>query len=48
MPSTRSEAVILSAVRTPVDHILETLGLKDAERVAMLGGTMCKLLNIPG
>ena len=33
---------------TPVDHILETPGLKDAERVAMLGGNMCKLLSIPG
>jgi aminocarboxymuconate-semialdehyde decarboxylase len=33
---------------TPVDHILETPGLKDAERAAMLGDNMCKLLNIPG
>ena len=33
---------------TPVDHILQTPGLKDADRVAMLGGNMCKLLNIPG
>lgn len=32
---------------TPVDHILETPGLSNAEKTAMLGGNMCKLLNIP-
>jgi len=31
---------------TAVDHILETPGLKDAEREAMLGGTAAKLLRI--
>ena len=29
-----------------VDHILETQGLSDAERVAILGGTAEKLLAI--
>lgn len=32
---------------TPVDHILGTPGLSNADKEAMLGGTMCKLLNIP-
>jgi aminocarboxymuconate-semialdehyde decarboxylase len=32
---------------TPVDHILGTPGLRDADKIAMLGGTMCKLLHIP-
>jgi predicted TIM-barrel fold metal-dependent hydrolase len=32
---------------TPVDHILETPGLSNADKAAMLGGNMCKLLNIP-
>jgi aminocarboxymuconate-semialdehyde decarboxylase len=31
---------------TSVDHILQTPGLSDAEKVAMLGGTACKLLGI--
>jgi aminocarboxymuconate-semialdehyde decarboxylase len=31
---------------TAVDHILNTPGLSDAERVAMLGGTATKLLGI--
>lgn len=30
----------------PVDHILETPGLSDADRVAMLGGTAAKLLHM--
>lgn len=32
---------------TPCDHILETPGLSNADKEAMLGGTVCKLLNIP-
>ena len=32
--------------RTSVDHILDTPGLSDDERVAMLGGTAAKLLRI--
>jgi aminocarboxymuconate-semialdehyde decarboxylase len=32
--------------KTPVDHILETSGLNDADRIAMLGETAAKLLNI--
>jgi aminocarboxymuconate-semialdehyde decarboxylase len=32
---------------TPVDQVLAAPGLSDADRVAILGGTMCKLLNIP-
>ena len=31
---------------TPVDHILGTPGLSDADRIAMLGGTAAKLLGI--
>ena len=31
---------------TPVDHILDTPGLSDADREAILGGTACKLLGI--
>lgn len=31
---------------TSVDHILETPGLSDADRIAMLGGTAAKLLGI--
>ena len=30
----------------PVDHILETPGLSDADRIAMLGGTAAKLLHM--
>jgi aminocarboxymuconate-semialdehyde decarboxylase len=33
---------------TSVDHILNTPGLKDADRVAMLGGNLTRLLEIPG
>ena len=32
--------------KTPVDHILETPGLSDADRIAMLGETASKLLGI--
>jgi aminocarboxymuconate-semialdehyde decarboxylase len=32
---------------TPVDHILDTPGLTDADKTAMLGGNVCKLLRIP-
>jgi aminocarboxymuconate-semialdehyde decarboxylase len=32
---------------TPVDDVLTQPGLSDAERIAILGGTMCKLLKIP-
>jgi predicted TIM-barrel fold metal-dependent hydrolase len=32
---------------TPVDHILNTPGLSNSDKIAMLGGNMCKLLNIP-
>jgi aminocarboxymuconate-semialdehyde decarboxylase len=31
---------------TPVDHLMATPGLSDAERTAILGGTMSKLLRI--
>jgi aminocarboxymuconate-semialdehyde decarboxylase len=33
---------------TSVDHILNTPGLSDADKVAMLGGTAAKLLGIQG
>jgi aminocarboxymuconate-semialdehyde decarboxylase len=32
--------------RTSVDHILNTPGFSDEERVAMLGGTAARLLGI--
>jgi aminocarboxymuconate-semialdehyde decarboxylase len=32
---------------TPVDHVMNTPGLSDADRAAILGGTACKLLGIP-
>jgi len=32
---------------TSVDHILNTPGLSDADKVAMLGGTAQRLLGIP-
>ena len=32
--------------KTSVDHILDTPGLSDAERAAMLGDTAAKLLGI--
>jgi aminocarboxymuconate-semialdehyde decarboxylase len=31
---------------TPVDHLMATLGLSDADRTAILGGTISKLLRI--
>ena len=30
-----------------IDHILETEGLTDAEKVAILGGNLTKYLGIP-
>ena len=32
--------------RTSVDHILNTPGLTDDERIAMLGGTAARLLGL--
>ena len=32
---------------TPVDDVMSQPGLSDADRIAILGGTMCKLLKIP-
>jgi aminocarboxymuconate-semialdehyde decarboxylase len=34
-------------VSSPVDHIFETSGLSDADRIAILGGNACKWLGIP-
>jgi aminocarboxymuconate-semialdehyde decarboxylase len=34
-------------VKGPVDHVLNTPGLSDAERIAILGGTAAKLMKIP-
>ncbi len=34
-------------VKGPVDHILKTPGLSDAERIAILGGNAAKLMKIP-
>ena len=31
----------------PIDHILNTPGLGDADRVAILSGNACKWLGIP-
>ena len=33
-------------VTAPVDHVLKTPGLNDAEREAILGGTAAKLLKL--
>jgi aminocarboxymuconate-semialdehyde decarboxylase len=34
-------------VKGPVDHILDTPGLTDAERIAILGGNAAKLMKVP-
>src|SRR5689334_1186352 len=34
-------------VKGPVDHILNTPGLSDAERIAILGGNAAKLMKVP-
>jgi aminocarboxymuconate-semialdehyde decarboxylase len=34
-------------VKGPVDHILNTSGLSDAERIAILGGNAAKLMKVP-
>jgi len=31
----------------PVEEVFAATGLSDADRTAILGGTMCKLLKIP-
>jgi hypothetical protein len=33
-------------VKDPVDHVLDTPGLSDAERIAILGGNAAKLLRL--
>jgi aminocarboxymuconate-semialdehyde decarboxylase len=32
---------------TPVDHVMAATELSDADKIAIIGGTMCKLLKIP-
>lgn len=34
-------------VDAPIDHVLNTPGFSDADRIAILGGTACALLGIP-
>jgi aminocarboxymuconate-semialdehyde decarboxylase len=34
-------------VKGPVDHVLNTLGLSDDERIAILGGNAAKLIKLP-
>ena len=33
-------------VKGPVDHVLATPGLSDADRIALLGGTAAKLIKL--
>ena len=33
--------------QTPIETVMATPGLSNADKVAILGGTACKLLNIP-
>jgi aminocarboxymuconate-semialdehyde decarboxylase len=35
-------------VKGPVDHVLNTPGLSDDERIAILGGNAAKLIRLPG
>jgi hypothetical protein len=35
-------------VKAPVDHVLDTPSLSDADRIAILGGNAAKLLKIEG
>ena len=34
-------------MKAPVDHILNTPGLSDAERIAILGANAAKLMKVP-
>jgi aminocarboxymuconate-semialdehyde decarboxylase len=34
-------------VKDPVDHVLNTTGLSNAERVAILGGNAARLMKLP-
>ncbi|HZD47319.1 MAG TPA: amidohydrolase family protein, partial [Silvibacterium sp.] len=34
-------------VKGPVDHVLKTPGLSDAERIAILGGNAARLMKVP-
>jgi aminocarboxymuconate-semialdehyde decarboxylase len=33
--------------QAPIETVMATPGLSNADKVAILGGTACKLLNIP-
>jgi aminocarboxymuconate-semialdehyde decarboxylase len=35
-------------VKGPVDHVLNTPGLSDDERIAILGGNAAKPIKLPG
>jgi predicted TIM-barrel fold metal-dependent hydrolase len=42
-----TDSPIAWVIGSPLDPILAVEGLSDADRAAMVGGTACKLLNIP-
>ena len=46
-PDRDGHRLSVSVGRAPVDHVLDTPGLSDADRDAILGGTATTLLGLP-